>query len=213
MTKYYLEDNFNFFDELKKMLDNDNEKNNYMENEEICYITNEPLQKNYIKMNCGHTFNYEPLFKEIYNQKIVQKNYYFHKEPKELVKKLKHTKYFIKCPYCRSIQNELLKYIPEYGFSKIYGINSDNEVYLYDEFDLHTCGHVVPNGVKLKDFICCKNNTNYCYQYKKNYCALHYKMALKSIKQESSDLKKQINQMKKIIKNNANKKKKLDNYL
>ncbi len=210
MTKYYLEDNFNFFDELKKMLDDDDSNEN-INSDEICYITNTPLQKNFFKMNCGHTFNYEPLYKEIYNQKIVQKNYYFHKEPKEQVKKLKHTKYFIKCPYCRSIQNELLEYIPEYGFAKIYGINSDDGYDLYNDYSSNVCGETLPEGVHIKNFTCCINNTNYCYQYKKNYCFPHFRVALKSIKKESSDLKKSINEMIKIIKKKAIMNKKMAN--
>jgi hypothetical protein len=61
---YIIEDNINFYDTLYND-DNDNE----CDNNNICLITYEPLQDSYVKMDCGHTFNYIPLFNDIMNHK------------------------------------------------------------------------------------------------------------------------------------------------
>ena len=63
-----------------------------------CLISGEPLVET-VELTCGHKFNYGPLFKEVFNQKI---NPSF----KNDVVRLKVNEY--KCPYCRKIQTELL---------------------------------------------------------------------------------------------------------
>ena len=45
--------------------DNTNETNT----EDLCLITNENLEDNYIKLKCGHKFNYLPLYNEVVHQK------------------------------------------------------------------------------------------------------------------------------------------------
>ena len=57
----------------------------------ICLITMDNLDKNSINLVCGHKFNYEPLFKEIENQK-----------KKNMLEITKLSSYQIKCPYCRT---------------------------------------------------------------------------------------------------------------
>lgn len=91
---------------------NNNIINNDISNNKECLITYEPLKKYYITLECGHTFNYLPIIKEVYNQKYVHNNY----EVTRL------GKYQIKCPYCRNIQNSLL---PQSIFaSNVIGVNS-----------------------------------------------------------------------------------------
>ena len=59
-------ENIAFFEELMETLSKDNEEEN------VCLISQEPLDsKNKIQLSCGHTFNLENLFKEIYRQKKV----------------------------------------------------------------------------------------------------------------------------------------------
>ena len=53
----------NFKEELLKELNNTKDN--------VCLISKDPLEKNSIKLNCGHEFNYLPL----YNELIVQKRY------------------------------------------------------------------------------------------------------------------------------------------
>ena len=66
-------------------------------NNNICLITGEQLETNYIELDCKHCFNYIP----IYNEVVYQKT-------KRLLDNrfLKNNQ--IKCPYCRKINNNLL---------------------------------------------------------------------------------------------------------
>jgi hypothetical protein len=86
----------NFNKELLELLCQDDKSNN----ENICLISNTPLQENFVKLCCGHTFNYTPIFNEIKYQKKNPHHY----ETQKL------SSYQIKCPYCRTIQNGLLPY-------------------------------------------------------------------------------------------------------
>ena len=38
-------------------------------NKDVCLISNNPLETNSIILECGHKFNYEPIFNEIVKQK------------------------------------------------------------------------------------------------------------------------------------------------
>ena len=49
---------------LMKLISDDNESD--INNDNKCLITNDELNENYVKMNCGHHFNYIPLIKRIY---------------------------------------------------------------------------------------------------------------------------------------------------
>ena len=108
MTQYIVEDNIDFFAELNKSSSNnniiiDNENENDNENDlslEKCLISNKPLDKNHIKLQCNHTFNFIPLYLEIKQQKTI-KNF------NEIVLLKKNQ---LKCPYCRNIQSKLLPY-------------------------------------------------------------------------------------------------------
>ena len=72
MPKYSIEGNLDFYAELYKSLDEsgDNKIANNHENNNDCLITNSPLTENYVKLSCGHKFNYVPLFKDL----VVRKN-------------------------------------------------------------------------------------------------------------------------------------------
>ena len=60
---YIIEDNIDFYD----MLYNDNHE--ILNDDNVCLISNNKLDDNHIKLFCGHTFNYESLYKEIVIQK------------------------------------------------------------------------------------------------------------------------------------------------
>tara|TARA_Y100000590_G_scaffold464086_1_gene632568 strand:- start:1019 stop:1591 length:573 start_codon:yes stop_codon:yes gene_type:complete len=79
--------------------------------DELCLISNTPLKPDYIKLECGHKFNYISLFKEISRQKNPSFN---HSE----IQKLKKNQ--IKCPYCRHIQNGLLPFYSKICEKKLY---------------------------------------------------------------------------------------------
>ena len=96
MKKYIIEDNINFFEELKNINTNIKTNNNF-DNDKICLITNEFLDsENYVKLNCGHNFNYLPILNEFLNQKFFLSHNY---EIKSL-----------KCPYCRDKVKLVLPY-------------------------------------------------------------------------------------------------------
>ena len=110
MDKCKIEE-IDFYKELE-MMDKDEILN------DICLISKLPLTENCIKLNCNHSFNYYPLFCEIYKQKYNLNSY--------LTKKLESG--IFKCPYCRSAQNSLLPYDPK-SIDKVplvYGINTDD---------------------------------------------------------------------------------------
>jgi len=71
--------------------------------ENICLISKEKLHPNHITLKCNHKFNYMPIYKEVLYQKTKSNTMYE-------VTKLQP--YQIKCPYCRTITNKLLPFIP-----------------------------------------------------------------------------------------------------
>ena len=117
---FIFEDGFDFKSELLKE----------DTNESVCLISGAPLL-NPIKLTCGHEFNFEPLFKEVFNQKV---NPHFKNDVQLKVSQFK-------CPYCRKIQNNLL---PDKDFKifKVTTVDSDYEVYpwfLNKMYELGNC--------------------------------------------------------------------------
>jgi hypothetical protein len=114
--KYIVEGNIDFFHELYNSLDKE-------ENEivtECCLITNEPLLDKYVKLECGHSFNYVPLYYDIYNHKKKfnsMENNSGHLSSNE-----------IRCPYCRHKQKGVLPYYEELGLEKVCGVNIVAEI-------------------------------------------------------------------------------------
>jgi len=115
MTKYIIEGNIDFYDELYKSFDhNDDNLDNSVE---LCLISNTPLTKYFVKLECGHSFNYIPLYNDIVNHKKKYNNME--------QKILDHLQ--IRCPYCRKIQYKLLAYYEELGLKKVHGVNFIDE--------------------------------------------------------------------------------------
>ena len=122
-----VEDNLNFYEELKKQL-NDNNANcntndtpaevdiaNSIKHDEYigkCLITNEKLKEGYVTLLCNHSFNYIPLYNDLLNHKKT-----LHLDTQML--KMNE----IRCPYCRNKQSVLLPYYECMGVPKITGIN------------------------------------------------------------------------------------------
>jgi hypothetical protein len=69
-----------------------NEEDNYSDNR--CLITNSILIEPYIKLECGHTFNYLPIYKDLINHK----NKFNNMELSSGVLKIGQ----IRCPNCRN---------------------------------------------------------------------------------------------------------------
>lgn len=119
MPKYSVEGNLDFYAELYKSLDESgvNKVTNNSENNNSCLITNLPLTENYVKLACGHSFNYVPLFKDL----VVRKN----KTAAMDTQILKVNE--IRCPYCRNKESTLLPYYENMGVDKVHGVNFIDE--------------------------------------------------------------------------------------
>ena len=89
MTNYIIQGNINFFSELMNEQDNDEtvntnvntdintnvhdiNKTKSLELKECCLISNQPLDKTEIKLECNHSFNY----KNLYNQHLFISYYH-----------------------------------------------------------------------------------------------------------------------------------------
>jgi len=177
MSKYIIEGNINFQEELYKLLDEDSENE-----DELCQITGLPLTDKHIVLECNHHFNYDALYKEIVRQKYEFKTYEPYTLQTKYLQKFRDSKldYFIKCPYCRNIQFTVLPYYKELGLKEIYGINSLNKT-----FKIY--------GVTFQSGECCEKINTFgdtCQQKyttiipntQLSYCRIHYKRGLKSYK-------------------------------
>jgi hypothetical protein len=202
MTKYIIEGNINFKDELYKLLDEDSDNE-----DELCQITGLPLKDKYVVLECKHHFNYDALYKEIYKQKYEFKTYSPNNLTKTDYNKLLNSKldYFIRCPYCRNMQFTILPYYEDLGLKEIYGINSldktlpntlllSNNRKVYYGFG-HPDYTFTMFGVCFKKGECCqqgnfvgdKCKSQYVTQLKNTqlyYCKIHYKNALKNYNNE-----------------------------
>ena len=69
MMKYNIEGGIDFYSELYKSLDIEENENKTEEDSNLCLISNQPLNEYHFKMICGHKFNYIPLYLDIKNHK------------------------------------------------------------------------------------------------------------------------------------------------
>lgn len=117
---------------------------------DICLISYEKLEKNYITLDCGHKFNYINLYKELVNQKT---------------KKILDNKYLkineIKCPYCRKITPKLIPYYKYYDLKCIKGVNCPPQFYI----DTPKCECILKNGNKCNQYGCETNTGIYCNKH------------------------------------------------
>ena len=116
MKKYNIEGGIDFFNELYKSLDIEENEQKTEEDNNLCLITNQPLTDKFIEMSCGHKFNYLALFNDIKNHKQKFNSMEGH------ASHLKTNE--IRCPYCRCRQTGVLPYYEELGLQKINGVNS-----------------------------------------------------------------------------------------
>jgi hypothetical protein len=151
MKNYLIEDNIDFYKLLTETLEKEENTNEISDqNQKFCLITQEPLTKTCVKLKCGHTFNYKPLYNEIYNY-----NY-----SNMILNSCKSTfKPSIKCPYCRCIQNTILPYYPEVGVLCVYGINSDDKSFKLIK-DYITNSFVYENTINYVKGKCCYVDTS-----------------------------------------------------
>tara|TARA_Y100000389_G_scaffold172755_1_gene181387 strand:+ start:2031 stop:2660 length:630 start_codon:yes stop_codon:yes gene_type:complete len=178
-------DYFNYLLEKDNTDDNRNNDINYENN--ICLISNNKLEDNYITLKCNHKFNYIEIYNEVYNQKI---------------NKILDNKFLkineIKCPYCRQISNFLLPYYSYYKVKNERGVTAPKEFCLKTQ----TCCHIYKNGNTCKNDGCLINNTILCNKH----CGFNiYEDAI--IRETPTDTMNKLRKLKKtdlieILKNN-----------
>ncbi len=100
-----------------------------------CLITDEPLAEFSIKLDCGHTFNYVPLYNDVANHK--QK----FNTMESSIGALKTNE--IRCPYCRDKHPRVLPYYESLGLPKLNGVNA--------VFKDKMCAYLIPNPNYLPD--------------------------------------------------------------
>ena len=141
ITKYNLE-------LFKEILDKCDEKEEDLK-ENVCLITNDNLEDNFITLKCNHKFNYLSLYNEVVYQKT-----------KKILDNSKLKLNEIKCPYCRSITDCLIPFYKYYDVKNIKGVTYPEHYTM----KLHQCEHVKNNircckfGCKTKDGIFCNNH-------------------------------------------------------
>jgi len=123
---------------------------------DACLISNEPLHLFCVSLECGHKFNYEPLYQEVLRQKGRLGVHNYHE---------KIGLNQIKCPYCRTLTNRLLPCIGQHPVIKrLVGVNAPASACM--------------PGVKCSLEKC---EANSFYQHEmRPFCLRHYKIALKS---------------------------------
>ena len=150
------EEPFDFNAELNKLISSDLSDDSNNE----CLISREQLDDTKIKLDCGHMFNYEPLYNEIVKQKYGYRS-------TEVVRLNVNQ---IKCPYCRNIQNKVLPYASNLNLKKMIGINAPVKYQMLND----TCGYV-SKSKKSKCYLTPCNSP--CWG---EYCKKHVKYSKKT---------------------------------
>jgi hypothetical protein len=220
MGKYKIEGNIDFYSELYKSLDNDDSENNKSSDIPTCLITNLPLTTHFVELQCGHKFNYIPLYNDIVNHKL---KFNTMESSQSHLKKNQ-----IRCPYCRKKQDKLLPFYEDIpGIKKIEYVNYINHVKTEDSIDSSNCkygkclySHPSPNfnpelpesEMNTKTTIC--GITTHLYKIVdvaageyKYYCYTHKKAQTKEnalkIKEKAAQEKKELKQKEKEEKKKA----------
>ena len=98
-----------------------------------CLLTKEALNDIYITLNCGHKFNYIPLYKEVVIQKtsagMTSSGYY-----NSCTLRLNE----MKCPYCRRVQDKLLPFLNYHDVKRLKGVNAPESLCM----KVRMCEHV-----------------------------------------------------------------------
>jgi hypothetical protein len=159
---FAIENNINFYDEINKGDDLNDDENK-------CLITLQDLTNDFIQLDCGHKFNYDPLFKDIQNHKTK-----FNKLEKKCLSINE-----IRCPYCRTIHKKLLPLNERYP--NVHGVNYINdEILLFNNSQNDyiwiqgNCEY--SNNHILSNKICdtCNNKTvTYIDLFKLHLCIVH----------------------------------------
>jgi len=194
MKKYNIEGDIDFFSELYKSLDDDDNKYKVESDNNLCLISNQLLIDKFVELDCGHKFNYIPLYNDIYNHKKKFNNM----EGSASLLKMNE----IRCPYCRKKQLGVLPYYEELIPEKTNGVNfyddtQSQSTYISSQgkFSYGKCEFIVntPTSISTITFSGPCPNT---YVIKsscdnKTYCWIHNRAITKQFEKEKKDKEKQ----------------------
>lgn len=189
---YILPEGFDFYSELKKTVEEETPQTNHSD-EKVCLISGEPLEPLHIKMECGHSFNYIPLFKDLQSYKCTTNSggYYTYSDYLYL------KEHQIRCPYCRQVQENILPYLPDIEQHKVRGVNYPPSLSMGNNM----CSYVFKSG-KNKNRSCGKK----CFR---DMCHQHYKpfVSYENVEMTRDSLNKMnVSELKKLAKHNQLKK-------
>lgn len=155
MPIYQTEDgDIDFLSELEKI--------DITQSNNTCLISGDELLDTHITLNCGHSFNYLPIYNEIIQNKI--KNNKLHLDVDQ-----------IQCPYCRQIQDELIPYNSLVKCSKKIGVNWYNPKEFVNEHpnvkikQNQQCGYWSCNKTN-HVFVDPKDKVRLCYRHYQKHC-------------------------------------------
>lgn len=164
MVKYNIEGNINFYEELKNFTKSSHDEEVIDEN--FCYITKEKSTdiENIIKLTCGHTFDYKPIFYELLNQYIHYKT---------CMHSTGYKTFTYICPYCRKsigFSSIIIPYKENLIDIKVYGINT-----LEDEYKIEPIKFINLNKIAKCGVLSC-NKLSMINLKNISYCATHYEI-------------------------------------
>jgi len=167
MKKYNIEGNIDFFAELYKSLDVDEPDEKTEADKNKCLISNQVLVDKHVILNCGHKFNYIPLYNDLVNYK-----------KKFNIMEGSHSKLNlneIRCPYCRKKQQGLLEYYEELGLEKVNGVNFydpnlKQPIHSNYNHTHHKCEYQWPNV----NYDPSKPESNTNFKYLNQSCCIYY---------------------------------------
>jgi len=179
-SKYVHEDGTEVTINIKDLMDTiDDENKENKENKKTCLITGEKIKEPFVIMECGHTFNYVPLYKDLINQK----------NKFQILDTDKLGLQVVRCPYCRSKQNTLLPYYELPEVMKIHGINWLDEECMKNVYYKGLCEFVSP--YLDNHYFHCSNNYVIKMSDGKSYCFYHQKIKTKQLLKEKAKKEKE----------------------
>ena len=187
--KYNIEGNIDFFSELYKSLDDEDNQNEIESDNNLCLITNQPLTDKFVELNCGHKFNYISLYNDIYNHKKKFNNM---EGPVSLLKVNE-----IRCPYCRKKQLGVLPYYSELISTKTNGVNfydTTVEQSKSNPYSFGKCEFIMPPTIINLNTVNDYCNNTYVTKMtcdNKTYCWSHNKLMSKKFEKEKKEKEKE----------------------
>jgi hypothetical protein len=204
MKKYNIEGNIDFFSELYKSLDEEDNKHKIESDNNLCLITNQLLVDNFVELTCGHKFNYIPLYNDIYNHKKKFNNM----EGNGSLLKMNE----IRCPYCRKKQLGVLPYYEDLISAKTNGVNFYDDTQVQNNicnsvktiYNSGKCEFIMPTPTIQSP----NSSNNYTSSYvgssscpisyvtklecdNKSYCWTHNRIMIKKFEKEKKEKEKE----------------------